>query len=190
MKALENKILSEGKVFPGEILKVGSFLNQQLDVDFIMSMGEEISRIFGSENVTKILTIEASGIAVAVAAAAHLHVPVVFAKKHKSANVASDVFSAKIHSYTHGNDFDAIVSKDYISENDRLLIIDDFLATGEAIRGLMEISEQAHATVVGVSAAIEKRFQGGGDELRNKGIRVESLAIVESMTDDSIKFAD
>lgn len=188
MKELEQKILKEGKVFPGHILKVGSFLNQQIDVDFLMKMGEEIARLFEKDNVTKILTIEASGIAVAVAAAAAMHVPVVFAKKDKSANVAHDVYSAKIHSYTHGNDYTAVVSSEYIGKNDRILIVDDFLATGEAIFGMIELVKQAGAIVAGITDTIEKRFQGGGDKLREKGYHLESLAVIDEMSDDGLVF--
>ena len=188
MKELEDKIINEGQVFPGEVIKVGSFLNHQIDVEFLMLMGEELARLFEGDRPTKILTIEASGIAVAVAAAAKMHIPVVFAKKHRSANVAPDVYSARIHSYTHGNDFDAIVSREYLKEGERILIIDDFLATGEAINGLLEIVSKSGAEVVGIADVIEKRFQGGGDALRAKGYHVESLAMVESMTDDSITF--
>lgn len=190
MKKLEEKIKAEGKVFPGGILKVGSFLNQQIDVDFMMKMGEEIARLFADDKPTKILTIEASGIAIAVCAASYLHVPVVFAKKSKSANVASDVYSAKVHSYTHGNDYEAIVSKDYLHEGERILIIDDFLATGEAVNGMIELSEKAGAKVVGIADAIEKRFQEGGNILREKGYHVESLALVESMSDNDIVFGE
>lgn len=190
MKSLEEKIKREGKVFPGQILKVGSFLNQQLDVEFLMEMGEEIAKLFADDKPTKVLTIEASGIAVAVCAASYLHVPVVFAKKHKSANVASDVYSAKVHSYTHGNDYEAVVSKEYLQGGERILIIDDFLATGEAMNGLIEIVEKAGANVVGIADAIEKRFQGGGNALRSKGYHVESLALVESMSDYDITFGE
>lgn len=188
MKALEEKILKEGSVLPGNILKVGSFLNHQIDVDFIMQMGEEIARLFNDANVNKILTIETSGIPIAVAAAAAMHVPVVFAKKNKSGNISGGVYSTVVHSYTHGRDYDVVVSRDYLNANDNVLIIDDFLANGKALEGLIDIINQAGASLAGCSCAIEKGFQSGGDNLRNKGIRVESLAIVESMTDDSLTF--
>lgn len=188
MKALEEKILKEGKVLPGEILKVGSFLNQRLDTEFLFDMGKEISRLFGESNVTLILTVEASGIAIAMAAAFYLKVPVVFAKKNKSANVSGDVYTSKVHSYTHGKDFDIVVARDYINEKDNVLIVDDFLAKGEAIRGLRDIVNQAGCGLAGACAAIEKGFQGGGDSLRAEGVRVESLAIIDEMTDDSIRF--
>ncbi len=188
MKALEEKILSEGKVLPGSILKVGSFLNHQLDVDFIMELGEEIARIFSDADITKILTIETSGIPIAVAAAAAMHIPAVFAKKHKTGNVDGDLYKTVVHSYTHGTDYNVVVSRDYISEGDKILIIDDFLANGKALEGLMDIINQAKAETVGCCCAIEKGFQHGGDKLRKKGIRVESLAIIESMENGSLVF--
>ena len=188
MKALEEKILSEGTVLPGNILKVASFLNHKLDVDFIMEMGKEIARIFADEKITKILTVETSGIAIAMGAAAAMHVPVVFAKKHKSGNLSGEMYKTVVHSYTHGVDYTIVVSCDFLDENDKILIVDDFLANGKALNGLIDIVGQAGATVVGCSCAIEKGFQGGGDALREQGIRVESLAIVESMSDDSLTF--
>ncbi len=188
MKALEEKIINEGTVLPGHILKVGSFLNHQLDVDFIMEMGKEISRLFKNEHITKILTIETSGIPIAVGAAASMHIPVVFAKKHKTGNLSDDVYSTVVHSYTHGTDYTVVVSKEYITENDTILIIDDFLANGKALIGLIDIVGQAGATVAGCAIAIEKGFQKGGDDLRAKGVRVESLAIIDNMDDTSITF--
>ena len=188
MKALEEKILTEGKVLPGHILKVGSFLNHRLDVDFIMQMGEEIARIFSDAKVTNILTIETSGIPIAVAAAAAMHVPVVFAKKNKSGNLEGELYKTVVHSYTHGTDYNVVVSRDYISADDSVLIIDDFLANGKALEGLIDIVGQAGASLAGCCCAIEKGFQKGGDNLREKGIRVESLAIVESMDDSSVTF--
>ena len=188
MKALEEKILKEGSVLPGHILKVGSFLNHRLDVDFIMEMGKEIARLFENEEVNKILTIETSGIAIAVGAAAQMHVPVVFAKKNKSGNLSDELYKTVIHSYTHGKDYDVVVSKEFLNSDDKVLIIDDFLANGKALLGLIDIVNQAGATLVGTSCAIEKGFQKGGDNLREKGIRVESLAIVDEMTDDGIVF--
>ena len=188
MKALEEKILGEGKVLPGNILKVGSFLNHQLDVDFIMEMGREIARIFSDTKVTKILTIETSGIPIAVAAAAAMHIPAVFAKKNKTGNIEGDLYKTVVHSYTHGTDYNVVVSCDYINEGDRVLIIDDFLANGKALEGLIDICHQAKSEVAGCSCAIEKGFQHGGDKLRQKGVRVESLAIIDSMDINSITF--
>ena len=188
MKALEEKILKEGKVLPGHILKVGSFLNHQMDPDFLMEMGKEIADKFANDGVTKILTVEASGIAIAVAAGAHMHVPAVFAKKNKTGNLSGDVYAADVHSYTHNRDYTIVVSKDYIKENDVVLLVDDFLANGAALDGMIEIVKQAGAKVAGASCAIEKGFQGGGDKLRAQGYKIESLAIVETMSDDGLTF--
>lgn len=188
MKDLEKKIVEEGSVLPGNILKVGGFLNQRIDVDFMMKMGQEIAELFAGEKITKVLTIEASGIAFAFAVAAQLHVPMAFAKKHASANIGNDTYKTVVHSYTHGKDYTIVISKEYLNENDRILIVDDFLACGNALKGLMAMSHEAGATVVGCAIAIEKGFQGGGDELRAAGVRVESLAIVDSMTDTSVAF--
>ncbi len=188
IKALEQKILAEGQVFPGNVLKVGSFLNHQLDVDFIMQMGKEIKTLFENEKVTKILTVEASGIAIAVAAAAHMHVPVVFAKKNKTNNIADNVYSAKVYSYTHSKEYTIVIEKKYLTKDDNVLIVDDFLAHGNAINGLMEIVNSAGASLAGVSCAIEKGFQNGGDALRQNGVKVESLAIVQTMSDDALTF--
>ena len=188
MKALEDKILTEGQVCPGNVLKVGCFLNHRIDVDFLMLMGEEIARLFKNDNINKIVTIEASGIAIAVAAAAAMHVPVVFAKKHKTSNISNDVYSSMVYSYTHKTEYPVVISKDFLNADDRILIVDDFLAHGNAINGLMDIISQSGAKTVGVSAAIEKGFQGGGDKLRESGLHVESLAIVDSMDDTSIVF--
>ena len=188
MKALEEKILKEGKVLPGNILKVGSFLNHQLDVDFIMEMGKEIARLFENSDVTKILTIETSGIAIAVGAAAAMHIPVVFAKKNKTSNISGDVYKTVVHSYTHGTDYTVVVEKDYLKKDDNILIVDDFLANGKAIAGLFDIISQSGASAAGAACAIEKGFQRGGDQLRAEGIRVESLAIIDSMEDGNIVF--
>ena len=185
MKALEEKILREGTVLEGHILKVGSFLNQQLDVDFLVEMGEEIKRIYSDAKVTKLLTIESSGIAVAVAAGAVMHLPVVFAKKNKSANVTGEVYSTVVHSYTHNTDYTVVVAKDYLKPDDKIVIIDDFLANGCALQGLISIVESAGATVEGLGIAIEKGFQDGGYRLRNLGYRLESIAIVDAMDADS-----
>ena len=188
IKALEKKILKEGTVLSGNILKVGSFLNQQIDTAFLKEMGKEIARLYENSGVNKILTIESSGIAIAVAAAFYLDVPVVFAKKSKSSNVSDDVYSTIVESFTHGNVSNVIVSREYIKSDDRVLIVDDFLANGNALIGLLKIVEQASAITVGAAIAIEKGFQKGGDMLRERGIRIESLAIVDAMSDDSIEF--
>ncbi len=188
IRALEDRILAEGKVLPGEILKVGDFLNQQIDPELLMEMGEEIASLYKDTGVTKILTIESSGIAVAFAAGCKMNVPVVFAKKHASINLSDDVLTSKVYSYTHQKTYDIVVSSDYVSKDDTVLIVDDFLAKGNALKGLIEITDKAGAKLAGAAIAIEKGFQGGGDELRRQGIRVESLAIIESMSDDSLTF--
>ena len=188
MKALEEKILREGTVLPGNVLKVASFLNHQLDVDFIMEMGREIGRLFRDSGATKILTVETSGIAIAMAAGAAMHLPVVFAKKHKTSNLSGEVYSTVVHSYTHGVDYTVVVNKDFLKAGEKILIVDDFLANGKALLGLIDIVKQAGAEVIGCSCAIEKGFQKGGDSLREKGYRIESLAIVDEMSPSQIKF--
>ena len=188
IRALEQRILTEGRVLPGEVLKVGSFLNQQIDTKLLKEMGDEIARLFSQSKVTKVLTIESSGIALAYAAAVSLGVPMVFAKKHKSSNLAGSILTSKVFSYTHQQTYDIMVSADYITSGDNILIVDDFLAMGNALNGLIDIVGQAGASLAGCAIAIEKGFQGGGDALRAKGIRVESLAIVDRMTDDSLEF--
>ncbi len=188
IRALEQRILSEGQILPGEVLKVGSFLNQQIDTLLLKDMGDEIARLFQSNNVTKVLTIESSGIAIAYAAALSLGVPVVFAKKHKSSNLSGNILTSKVFSYTHQQTYDIMVSGDYIKKDDTILIVDDFLAMGNALNGLIEIVDKAGAKLAGCAIAIEKGFQGGGDALRAKGIKVESLAIIDKMTDDSLEF--
>ena len=186
MKEMEQKILEEGKVLPGGILKVGSFLNQQIDVPFLGRMAKEIARLYEGQGVNKVLTIESSGIAIAAAVALEMDVPMLFAKKHKSSNVDGAVYTSVVHSYTHGTDYTIVVSSEYLTKDDRVLLVDDFLANGKALIGLTDLVRQAGATTVGAAIAIEKGFQGGGDALRAQGVRVESLAIVERMTDDSI----
>lgn len=188
MKALEEKIVKEGTVLPGNVLKVGSFLNQQIDSDFMMDIGNEFARLYAGERITRVLTVEASGIAIAVAAGMALHVPCVFAKKHRSANMPKEVYTASVYSYTHKETCEIAVAKEYLSAKDRVLIVDDFLANGNAVNGLIEVIHKAGATLVGCAIAIEKGFQGAGDKLRSEGIRVESLAIVDSMTDESVSF--
>lgn len=188
MKAMEEKIRKEGKVFPGNILKVGSFLNHQLDADFLMDVGREIADLYRDEKIDKIVTIETSGVAVAFAAAAVMHLPVVYAKKHRSSNLSPDLYSTIVHSFTHNTDYTVYISKEYLHEGERILIVDDFLAVGNALNGLMDIVGQAKAETVGIATAIEKGFQGGGDALRAKGIRVESMAIIDEMTDSELTF--
>jgi len=185
---LEEKILREGEVLPGGILKVGGFLNQQIDTAFMTKMGVEGARLYKDAGVTKVLTVEASGIALAFAVAQQLNVPMVFAKKYGAANISGDVYKSSVYSFTHKQTFDIVVSKSYISSNDVVLICDDFLAKGNALNGLIHIVEQSGAELAGACIAIEKSFQGGGDLLREEGIRVESLAIIESVEDDEIRF--
>lgn len=173
---------------PGDILKVDNFLNHAIDVPFILEMGREIANLYAGANVNKILTIETSGIPIAFAAAQVMGVPMVFVKKNKSGNISDEVYSASVTSFTKKNTYDAVVSKEFLGSGDRVLVIDDFLAKGNALNGLMDIIKQAGAELIGCAIAIEKGFQGGGDELRARGIRVESLAIVESMTDTALTF--
>ena len=190
MKALEEKIKKEGTVLPGNILKVGSFLNHQIDACFMMEMGQEIARLFAGEKIDRILTIETSGIPVALAAAAAMKIPMVFAKKNRSSNLSGDIRTALVHSYTHNTDYTIVVESQYLPAGDRVLIVDDFLANGKAIEGLCQIISEAGCQVAGAAVAIEKGFQKGGDELRSQGMRVESLACIESMDDTSVTFRD
>ena len=179
MKLLEERIREDGVVKEGNVLKVDSFLNHQMDIELFNEMGKEWARLFADRPVTKILTVEASGIGIACVAAQHFHV--VFAKKTQSLNIDGEVYSTKIQSFTHKKIYDVIVSKKFIKPEDHILIIDDFLANGCALEGLLQIVEDAGATVEGIGIAVEKGFQKGGDLIREKGVRVESLAIVESM---------
>lgn len=188
MKLLEDKILSCGTVLPGNILKVDSFLNHQLDVSLLSEIGKEFYRLFSSNNITKILTVEASGIAIACFAAQHFDVPVVFAKKGHHKNIGTDCYTAEVFSFTKGTSYTIFVSKKYLSPDDNVLVIDDFLANGQAVLGLKEIVEDAGASLQGVGIAIEKGFQNGGKQIRDAGVNLKSLAIVDSMTDDSISF--
>lgn len=188
MKLLEERITKDGKVKEGNILKVDSFLNHQIDVALLNELGKEFKRLFEKDNVTKILTIEASGIGIACIAAQHFGVPVVFAKKTQTKNIAGDTYKSRVESFTHGKVYDIIVSKEFLKPQDRVLIIDDFLAKGSALKGLANLVENAGATIVGAGIAIEKGFQNGGELIRNLGIRVESLAIIDEMKDGKITF--
>lgn len=185
MKLLEERIRRDGVVKPGNVLKVDSFLNHQMDVELFNEMGKEFKRLFADRPINKILTIEASGIGIACIVAQHFQVPVVFAKKAKSINLEGEMYTTKIESFTHKKIYDVIVAKKYLNAEDHILIIDDFLANGCAVDGLIDLIRSAGATVEGVGIAIEKGFQRGGDLIRSKGIRVESLAIVESMDDET-----
>ena len=182
MKLLEDKIRKDGKIGEGEVLKVDSFLNHQIDVGFICELGREFHRLYADENVTKVLTIEASGIGIACLTAQYFDVPVVFAKKTKTNNIYADVYTSKVDSYTHQTTYDIVVSKEFLSAGDRVLIIDDFLAKGSALTALISLVHDAGAEVVGCGIAIEKAYQPGGELIRSSGIRVESLARVKSMS--------
>ena len=189
MKLLEEKILNDGKILEDNIIKVDSFLNHRLETDFLNKLAEEIARYFSGRGINKILTIEASGIALAILTACHMdNIPVVFAKKSKSKNIEGDVFSSQVKSYTYDKTYSVTVSKKYLSQGDRLLIIDDFLATGLAMEGLIDISNQACAEIKGLSVAVEKGFQKGGDSLREKGYDLLSLAIVDTIDEGKIIF--
>ena len=182
LKLLEDRIVKDGIVKPGNVLKVDSFLNHQMDISLFNDMGKEFKRLFNDTPINKILTIEASGIGIACVAAQYFdNVPVVFAKKSQTVNIDGEVYSTKIESFTHKRVYDVILSKKYLSSKDHVLIIDDFLANGCALNGLLDIAQKAGATVEGVGIAVEKGFQRGGELIRQKGIRVESLAIIESM---------
>lgn len=178
---LEERILKDGIVKEGNVLRVDSFLNHQLDVELLENIGKEFHKRFKSEKITKVLTVEASGIAIACFVAQKFKVPVVFAKKSKSINLSDDVYSAEVESFTHKTKNTVVVTKKYISKNDSILVIDDFLANGAALQGLISILNQAEATVAGIGIAIEKGFQPGGQFIRNMGYHLESLAIVDSM---------
>ena len=181
MEQLKQRILQDGVVKPGNVLKVDSFLNHQMDIAFINEIGKEFKRRFADAPINKILTIEASGIGIASVAAMFFEVPVVFAKKSSGSNMDKDVYFTQIYSYTHSKTNDVVVSKKYLNKNDHVLIIDDFLANGCALEGLMDIVRQAGGTVEGIGVAIEKGFQGGGDKLRQMGINLHSLAIIDKM---------
>ncbi|MBQ7491263.1 MAG: xanthine phosphoribosyltransferase [Clostridia bacterium] len=182
MQLLEERIRRDGIVREGGILKVDRFLNHQMDIGLFEEMGKEFARLFAGCKVNKILTIEASGIGIACIAAQQFGCPVVFAKKSKTKNIAGGVYTARVESFTHGNVNDVIVSRDFLGSGDRVLIIDDFLANGAALSGLIELVRQAGATLVGAGIAIEKAFQPGGDRIRAQGVRVESLARIQSMS--------
>ncbi len=188
MKLLEDKILECGRVLPGGVLKVDNFLNHQIDVALVSELGKAFYEHFSLYNINKILTLESSGIALAFAAAQYFKVPVVFAKKGSHKNVGDNVYTCPCFSFTKGVTCDITVSKDYLSKDDNVLIIDDFLANGAACECLMNILSQAGAKLAGIGIAIEKGFQPGGEKLRKLGVEVQSLAIIESMTDSSVTF--
>lgn len=192
MELLKQKILSEGEVYEGNILKVDGFLNHRIDVPFMKEVGREFHRRFKDMGVNKILTIEASGIAIGALVAQEFECPLVFAKKTKTKNIAGDVYTSKVESFTHGTTYDIIVSKRFLDKNDKVLIVDDFLAVGNALNGLIDLVHDSGAELIGCGVVIEKGFQHGGDKLREKGVKVESLAIVESMdhTNSAVYFRD
>ena len=188
MQLLKERILKDGVVKPGNVLKVDSFLNHQMDIDLINEIGKEFRRRFPSDKITKILTIEASGIGIACIVAQYFHVPVVFAKKAQSINIDGEVYHSKVESYTHKKVYDVILSRKFLGPEDHVLLIDDFLANGCALMGLIEIVRESGAVLEGAGIVIEKGFQTGGQKIRDMGVRLESLAIIDSMTDDSLSF--
>jgi len=190
VRLLEERILRDGKVRDGNVLKVDNFLNHQMDIVLFGEMAKEFHRLFQTDNVTKILTIEASGIGIACITAQVFSCPVIFAKKSKTKNIAGDVYTSSVESFTHGGTYDIIVSKEYLKPEDRVLIIDDFLAKGAALGGLSSLVSDAGATLVGAGIAIEKAFQHGGDSLRSRGMRIESLARIKSMENGKVQFCD
>lgn len=190
MEKLKEMIIEKGEIREGNILKVDSFLNHQLDAGFLYDMGEELYRLFKDQEITKILTIEVSGIAIAIMAALVFKVPVVFAKKTESLNLDKDVYVGKVFSYTKNKEYNIMISKKYLNSNDKLLIIDDFLAEGNAMKGLIDMAKQSNAEVKGIGIAIEKGFQKGGEYLRKEGYNLKSLAIVDEMKNGSITFRE
>ena len=185
MELLEERIRRDGVVKSEGVLKVDGFLNHQMDINLFNEMGKELKRLFADAPISKILTIEASGIGIAAVVAQHFDVPVVFAKKSQSINLDGDVYSTKIQSFTHQRIYDVIVSKKFLNADDHVLLIDDFLANGCALNGLIDLVEDAGATVEGIGIAVEKGFQPGGDDLRSRGYHLESLAIVQSMNPET-----
>lgn len=188
MKLLEEKILKDGHTGEGGVLKVDSFLNHRIDVDFICEVGKEFHRLYKDEGINKILTVEASGIGIACLTAQYFGVPVVFAKKTQSVNISGEVYSAPVESFTHKRHYEIIVSKKFLGPEDRVLIIDDFLAMGSALLGLIKVANDSGATIAGAGIVIEKVFQPGGKLIRDMGIRVESLARIAELSDDGVKF--
>ncbi len=190
MELLKKRIRADGRVKDDHIIKVDSFLNHQIDIELLEEIGKEFRRLFDGEQITKIITIEASGIAIACVAAKHFNVPIVFAKKSESKNIDGEVYRTTVTSYTRGKDYVVILEKRYLTPEDRIIIIDDILATGEAQRGLLDICKQAGAQVAGIGIVIEKGFQGGGDKLRAAGYNLQSLAIIDKMDNNSILFRE
>lgn len=185
MQLLKDRIRKDGKIKSGDVLKVDSFLNHQMDIKLFEEIGREFKKRFEGCEINKILTIEASGIGIACIVAQYFDVPVVFAKKSKTKNIAGDVYTTQVESFTHGRVYDIMVAKEFLGAGDKVLLIDDFLANGKALEGLAAIVKASGARLVGAGIVIEKGFQTGGDRLRADGIRVESLAIVESMDENA-----
>ena len=188
MRILEDRIRKDGKVLPGDILKIDSFLNHQMDIALINEIGKEFRRIFSDSPVTKILTIEASGIGIACITAQYFNVPVVFAKKAQSINLDGDMYTTQVQSFTHKKVYDVILAKRFLSPEDHVLLIDDFLANGCALMGLIDIVRKSGASLTGAGIVIEKGFQTGGQQIRDMGVRVESLAIIDSMSESGLTF--
>ena len=191
MQELKDRIIKDGEIYPGDVLKVSSFLNHQLDTELLDRIGREIADIFSKSKITKLLTIEASGIAIAMGVSRYINVPIVFAKKNKNKNMSQDVYTAEVVSFTKGTSTQVSVEKRFLSKEDSVLIVDDFLAKGSALNALTAIVKESGANLVGCAIAIEKVYQGGGAEMAQKGIRVESLAKIKSMSvEDGIVFED
>jgi xanthine phosphoribosyltransferase len=188
MELLKERIINDGHVIGTKVLKVDSFLNHQIDVALFNEIGKEFKRRFENNSVTKILTVEASGIGIACITAQYFNVPVVFAKKHEASNLDAEVYAAEVYSFTKNKSYSIRVSKKFIEKGDKVLIIDDFLANGNAAKGLINIVKQASAEAVGVGIVIEKAFQEGRSKVEQTGVRVESLAIIDSMADGNIVF--
>ena len=190
MELLKERIRKDGKIKAGNVLKVDSFLNHQMDTDLFQEIGKEFKRRFSDVEINKILTIEASGIGIACVVAQQFHVPVVFAKKNQTKNIAGDVYTSKVESYTHGRTYDIIVSKEFLGKGDKVLLIDDFLANGEAATGAIRLIRKAHATIAGVGVLIEKAFQPGHEKLVSQGFDVYPLARISHMAKDEIEFLE
>ena len=190
MKLLQDRIIRDGKVLPGNIIKVDGFLNHRVDIDLLKAMADEFYSVFAEDKPTLILTVEASGIALATIVAERFGLPLLFAKKAKSDNIEGGLYKSEIFSYTYKKAVNLIVSAEWLGENDRVLVIDDFLANGEALRGVIDIAHQANAEVIGVGVAVEKGFQPGGQKLRDAGYKMHSLAIIEKADENGIIFRE
>ena len=190
MKELEARIVKDGQVLAGDVLKVDQFLNHQVDPDLMFAIGQEFAQLFQNEGITKILTIESSGIAPAIMTGLQMHIPVVFARKHKSLTLTDNLYAASVYSFTKQTENQITVSQKYINADDKILIIDDFLANGQAVLGLMEIAKQANVEIAGVGIVIEKSFQPGADKIREQGIHLESLARIKALADGQVTFMD